>query len=65
MANSIKEALAIELTKEKIANMDRLSFDRESAYLWYETYEQSLKEIHDAEDQYCLKANIQSFSELD
>ena len=65
MSKSVKEALAIELTKEKIANMDRFSFDRESAYLWYETYEQSLKEIHDAEDKYCLKANAQSFSELD
>ena len=65
MKDEIKKALAIELTKARIADKDPIRYDITSADLWVETYEQSLKEIHDAEDQYCLKANIQSFSELD
>ncbi|RZG48097.1 hypothetical protein [Acinetobacter wuhouensis] len=65
MSKSVKEALAIELTKQKISDMDPLLNDTKSAYLWYKTYEQSLKEIYEAEQKYCMEINDQKSSIFD
>ncbi|MCO8103159.1 hypothetical protein NI401_09640 [Acinetobacter indicus] len=40
------EALAIELTKAKIADKDRIAYDKTSAELWVKTYNESLDEIN-------------------
>ena len=65
MKPEIKSALALELTKARIANKDPLEFKITSADLWVETYEQSVKDINKAEYDYCLKANSQPSSVFD
>jgi len=57
MKTEIKTALALELTKARIADKDPIAFDITNADLWVETYEQSVKDINKAEYDYCLKAN--------
>lgn len=58
MSLSVIEMLAIELTKAKIADMDPIFNDHSSAELWYKTYEESKKELQNAEHEYCLNAKI-------
>ena len=65
MKDEIKNALAIELTKARIADKDPIRYDIASADLWVETYEQSVKDINKAEYDYCLKANSQPSSVFD
>ena len=65
MKDEIKKALAIELTKARIADKDPIRYDITSADLWVETYEQSVKDINKAEYDYCLKANSQPSSVFD
>ena len=48
MKPEIKAALALELTKVRIADKDPLAFNITSADLWVETYEQSVKDINKA-----------------
>ena len=52
MKPEIKASLALELTKARIATKDPIAFDITSAYLWVETYEQSIKDINKAEYDY-------------
>ncbi|WP_227644811.1 hypothetical protein, partial [Klebsiella pneumoniae] len=65
MKPEIKAALALELTKVRIADKDPLAFDLTSADLWVETYEQSVKDIHKAESDYCLKLHTKPSSIFD
>lgn len=65
MKPEIKASLALELTKARIANKDPIAFDITSAYLWVETYEQSVKDINKAEHNYCLKLHSQPSSVFD
>ena len=46
MKPEIIEALALELTKTKIADKDHIDYDKTSAQLWVETYNESLDEIN-------------------
>ncbi|MFI9459628.1 hypothetical protein [Acinetobacter sp. YH01008] len=46
MKPEIIEALALELTKTKIADKDHIAYDKTSAQLWVETYNESLDEIN-------------------
>ena len=46
MKPEIIEALALELTKATITNLDSISFDKTSAKLWVQVYNESLDEIN-------------------
>ena len=58
-------ALKDNSLKEKISNLDDLLSDKNSAYLWYATYEQSLKEINEAEYEYSLALNCEKSTVFD
>lgn len=45
MKTEILEALAIELTKAKINDLNPLDFKKTSAEQWIKTYQQSLAEL--------------------
>lgn len=45
MKIDIVEALAIELTKATIADLDSITFDKTSAKLWVQVYNESLANI--------------------
>jgi hypothetical protein len=45
MKPEIIEALALELTKATIANLDSMGFDKTSAKLWIQVYNENLDEI--------------------
>ncbi len=65
MKPEIKAALAIELTKARIADKDPLASDITNANLWVETYEQAVKDINKAESNYCLRVNSKTTSVFD
>ena len=65
MKPDIKAALALELTKARLANKDPLASDITNANLWIETYEQAVKDINKAESNYCLRVNSKTTSVFD
>lgn len=65
MKPEIKVALALELTKARIADKNPIAFDITNADLWVETYEESVKDINEAEQKYCLKVNTTTPSVFD